>query len=125
MSVTSLRGLLFALLGGSVAWAVHFLGSYVLVAVGCAMGWGGMRAALAVATLALAAVAGAATWLAFREWRSEAGVMPWDVALSETHSWRAFLMLSGILLGALATGTILLEGFASLAVPLCSRSGAG
>jgi hypothetical protein len=125
VSVVRLRALLFALLGGGVAWAAHFLGSYVLVAVGCAAGWSGTRAALVVATLALGAVAGSATLLAYRGWRAEAGVMPWDVALSETHSWRAFLMLSGILLGALATGTILLEGFASLAVPLCSRSGIG
>jgi hypothetical protein len=125
VSVTRLGGLLFALLGGAVAWAVHFLGSYALVAVGCAAGWDGMRMVLAVATLALGAVAGWATLLALRGWRAEAGAMPWDMALSEAHSWRAFLLLAGILLGALATGTILVEGLASLAVPVCTRSGTG
>ena len=114
--------LLLTVLGGSAAWVLHFLGSYLLVAIACAHAWSGLRATLGIATLVLAGAASWATVRSYRGWRAEAGAMPWDAALSETHGWRAVVLMSGVVLGALATGTILAEGLQSLFVPPCSGS---
>jgi hypothetical protein len=110
---------LFAVVGGAVAWTVHFLGSYALVAVGCGAGWQGLGASVAAVTVALAAVAGWSTRAAWRGWRAASGDQPLDAALSEPRGWFAFLMLTGVLLGGISVFTILLEGFGTVVLPAC------
>lgn len=110
---------LFALLGGAVAWTLHFLGSYALVAIGCVAGWGGIRTGLAAGTVVLLTLAVWSTILAWRAWRRVSGGQHWDIALSEPRGWFAFLMLTGVLMGAVAALTIALEGLGTLALPVC------
>jgi hypothetical protein len=57
--------------------------------------------------------------VAWQDWRRVSAGQPWDEALSEPRGWFGFLMLAGMLLGALSAATILLEGFATLALPVC------
>jgi hypothetical protein len=116
---TSTGGLLFALLGGAIAWSVHFLGSYALIAVGCVSGWAATPGLVGTATVALGAVAAWSTAVAWRRWRSASGGQPWDRALSEPRGWYAWLMTVGVLLGATSTFAILLEGAGSLLLPVC------
>lgn len=111
--------MLFALLGGAVAWTLHFLGSYALVAIGCAAGWRGVRGSLALGTAALLLLAAWSTVAAWRGWRRVSGDQRWDAALGEPRGWSAFLMLTGVLLGATVMLTILLEGLGSLLLPVC------
>jgi hypothetical protein len=110
---------LFAIVGGPLAWAVHFLGAYALVAVGCVAGWGGVRASLALGTVALGGVATAATLAAWRAWRRSSATQHWDEALLEPRGWFAFLMLTGVGLGLLSVVTILLEGLGTLWLSVC------
>jgi hypothetical protein len=114
-----LRHTLFALLGGAFAWTLHFMGSYALLAVGCVAGWPGVRTSLVVGTVLLLALAAWSTLVAWRAWRDVSGDQPWDVALGEPKGWYAFLMLTGVLMGAVAALTILLEGAGSIFLPVC------
>ena len=119
VALPSLGHILFAVLGGALAWALHFLGSYAVTAIGCVARWGGVRLSLAAGTVALLLVAGWSTAAAWRAWRRVSGDQHFDVALGEPRGWFAFLMLSGVLLGATAVLTILLEGLGSLVLPVC------
>jgi hypothetical protein len=110
---------LFAVLGGALAWALHFLGSYAVVAVGCVAGWGPTRGIVAAGTAALTALALWSTVVAWREWRRSSGDQRWDSALSEPRGWYSWLMTVGILLGITSAFTIALEGFGTLVLPLC------
>ncbi len=111
--------LLFALLGGAAAWSLHFLASYAVAAIGCVAGWQGIRESLAVGTIVLAAVAVWSTLVAWRAWRRVSPGQSWDSALGEPRGWFAFLMLTGLLLGGVSAFAILLEGFGTLALPVC------
>lgn len=115
----SLGRLLFALLGGAGAWTLHFLGSYAGAAIGCVYGWTGIREGIAIATLVLALVAAWSTVIAWREWRRVSGGQRWDVALGEPRGWFAYLMLTGVLMGAISVLTIALEGWGTLVLPAC------
>jgi hypothetical protein len=110
---------LFALLGGAAAWTLHFTGSYAIVAIGCVAGWPGVRTSLVVGTVLLLVIAAWSTLAAWRAWRRVSGDQHWDVALGEPKGWFAFLMLTGVLMGAVAALTILLEGAGSLVLPVC------
>jgi hypothetical protein len=110
---------LFAVIGGAVAWTLHFVGSYALVAVGCVAGWPGLRISLAIGTAALAALAAWSTLAAWRGWRRVSPGQGWDSALSEPRGRVAFLMLTGVILGGISLLAILLEGLGTLALPLC------
>jgi hypothetical protein len=116
---TSAGRTLFAVLGGAVAWSLHFLGSYAVVAIGCVAGWASTLWIVIVGTLALAALALWSTVVAWRDWRRSAGDQPWDTALSEPKGWYAWLMTVGALMGITSVFTILLEGFGTLMLPLC------
>jgi hypothetical protein len=116
---TSVRRTLFAVLGGALAWTLHFMGSYAVVAVGCVAGWGSIRVILAAETVVLTAIALWSTYVAWREWRRSSGDQPWDTALSEPRGWYSWLMTAGILLGITSAFTIVLEGFGTLMLPLC------
>lgn len=111
--------MLFAVLGGAIAWTVHFLGSYAVVAIGCVAGWTQTTLVVGVATALLTAVAVWSTLVAWREWRQASGDQPWDTALGEPRGWYAWLMISGVLLGLTSVLAILLEGSGSLMLPVC------
>ena len=111
--------LLFGLLGGAVAWSLHFLGSYALASIGCVAGWQEVHTMLAVGTLVLGAIAVWSTLVALREWRRVSGEQPLDAALGEPRGWLAFLMLTGVLLGAVSVLTIALEGLGTLTLAAC------
>ena len=117
--IPSVGHTLFAVLGGSLAWALHFLGSYAVVAIGCVDRWAGVRLSIAVGTVLLGAAAAWSTYAAWRGWREVSGDQRWDVALSEPRGWYAFLMLTGLLLGLVALLTIVLEGGGSFFLPVC------
>jgi hypothetical protein len=115
----SLGRILFAVLGGAIAWSLHFLGSYALVAIGCVARWEVTVPLVIAGTLILAAAAVGSTLVAWREWRRRGRDLPWDRALSEPPGWYAWLMTVGVLMGVTAVGTILLEGLGTLVLPVC------
>ena len=115
----SIGRLLFALLGGAGAWTLHFLGSYAVAAIGCVYGWTGVREAIAIGTLVFLLVAAWSTVTAWREWRRVSGGQRWHLALSEPRGWFAYLMLTGVLMGAISVLTIALEGWGTLVLPAC------
>ncbi|HYC31977.1 MAG TPA: hypothetical protein VEB59_06775 [Gemmatimonadales bacterium] len=119
VQVPSWSRTLFAVLGGALAWTLHFLGSYALVAIACVEGWTAVRAPIAAATVALLLVAVWSTAAAWRGWRRVSGDQTWDTALGEPKGWYAFLMLTGVLLGLISALTIALEGFGGVALPVC------
>jgi hypothetical protein len=116
---TSVGRLLFAVLGGAIAWSLHFLGSYAVVSVGCVTGWDSTLWIVAAGTAVLAALALWSTVVAWREWRRSSHGQPWDTALSEPRGWYSWLMTVGVLLGITSAFTIVLEGFGTLMLPLC------
>jgi hypothetical protein len=116
---TSAGRTLFALLGGAIAWTLHFMGSYAVVAIGCVAGWPSTRLIVAVETVALAALALWSTAVAWREWRRSSDEQRWDTALSEPRGWYSWLMTFGVLMGITSAFTIVLEGFGTLMLPLC------
>ena len=116
---TAPAGMLFAIVGGAIAWSLHFLGSYALIAVGCVSRWPSTAGIVGVFTLLLAAVAAWSTIAAWRRWRRSSAGQRWDTALSEPKGWYAWLMTVGVLLGATSTFAILLEGMGSLLLPVC------
>ena len=111
--------LLFAVLGGAAAWSLHFLLSYAIAAIGCVYRWGGIRETLAIGTLVLGAIAAWSTVVAWRDWRRVSGGQSWDSALGEPRGWFAFLMLTGVLMGIVSAFTIVLEGWGTVALPVC------
>ncbi|HEX6091015.1 MAG TPA: hypothetical protein VFZ13_12720 [Gemmatimonadales bacterium] len=123
---TDRRGLgaaAFAAGAGPAAWALHFMGSYVLIALACTTDWAGFGAVLVVATAALASLALAAAVVGYREWRRTRAPQQLDLALNEPGGWRGFALTSGIALGLMSALSIVLQGAASVMAPICSRSG--
>jgi hypothetical protein len=116
---TSVGRVLFAVLGASIAWSVHFLGSYAIVSVGCVAGWGSTHWIVGAATVVLGAIAVWSTAVAWREWRRSSDDQPWDTSLSEPKGWYSWLMTVGVLMGITSAFTIVLEGFGTLMLPLC------
>jgi hypothetical protein len=113
----------FAAGAGPAAWALHFMGSYALVALACTTGWTGVGVVLAIATILLALLAAASAVVGYRGWRESRAPQHLDAALNEPGGWRGFVMTSGIVLGALSAVSIILQGAATLLAPLCSQSG--
>ncbi|HEU4830144.1 MAG TPA: hypothetical protein VFT04_13200 [Gemmatimonadales bacterium] len=123
---TDRRGLgaaAFAAGAGPAAWALHFMGSYALVALACTTGWQGMGAVLIVATVALALLALASAVVGYRGWRRSRAPRRLDMALNEPGSWRGFAMTSGIVLGLGSALSIVLQGAAAVVAPMCSQGG--
>lgn len=111
---------LFAILGGAIAWTLHFLGSYAVIAIGCVAGWAPTaRLVVAVGTVLFAGVAAWSTLIAWHEWRRVSGGQRWDEALNEPRGWYPWLMLIGVLMGLTSILTIVLEGSGSLLLPAC------
>jgi hypothetical protein len=110
---------LFAVLGGAIAWSVHFVGSYALLAAGCVARWSGIPGLVLAATGLLGAVALWSTVVAYREWVRSSSGQRWDSSLSEPRGWYAWLMTVGVLMGITSIFAIVLEGLSSLFLPVC------
>jgi hypothetical protein len=114
----------FALLGASVAWATHFMVSYLLIEAACAAGWqqraplglNGVAAAVLLTTLLTLPVAVASALVARRNLQrgaaAEAGEDAADVD--------AYLGRAGLLLGALFSLVILAESIPALVLAPCA-----
>ena len=114
--------LLFVTLGPAVAWGVHFLLSYFLIALGCTTGWQRTDAAIGVATVLLAVVTGLAGWMAFRNWRPRGeGGTRWESVVSDPGGRRNFLLLIGMMSAALFGLLIIMEGLSPVFLSTCAR----
>ncbi|MDQ3951153.1 MAG: hypothetical protein M3282_12535 [Gemmatimonadota bacterium] len=114
-----LGALLYGVLGGPIAWTLHLFVSYFLVALACTTGWWGANVGIALATVLLAAAAGASVVVSFRRWRQLGGDQRWDEALSDPRGRGGFLWVLGMVLGAIFALAILFAGLPPLFVPTC------
>lgn len=121
----SRTALLVALLGAPVAWTVHLLAAYGLVALDCSTRWSGGRGAVGALTAVALLGAGASGLLARRLWvRARAADRPaddaWDARMGDRTSRVAFLMLVGLVLAVLFAVAIAYQAAPVLLVPVCS-----
>lgn len=120
----TLLPVLYATLGGPLAWAVHLGVCYVLVALGCTTAHvGAARVGIVVATLLLAAMSLAAAWTSLRRWRGVARGRHWSEAMSDPQGHGGLLWLAGVVLGLVFTLAIVLGGTSALVLPLCTPGG--
>ena len=117
------RASLWGLIAGPLIWAVHFLLSYVTVAIWCAKATavaaslGGARTALAVYTgVALAAIV-AFGWHAWRRHRWGEAELPHDAACAGDR--HRFLGFAGFLLCVLSAIAVLYTALAIAAIGTC------
>ena len=110
--------LLYAFLGAPLAWVLHLLLSYWLVALSCSTGWGGAKVGLLGLTAVCFIAAMAAGLLARRNWRllrgEEITGAPYD-----PRRIHGFLMIGGGVLALLFGLVILLNGAGPALVPTC------
>lgn len=121
--------LVLALAGPPVAWILHFLGGYVIVALWCAERWAGTGIALAVLTVIGVAIGVASGALAFRLWRkgqtalvadAEPGAPEsWDARMGERGARMSFLAVLALFMAALFTFLIVLEGMPAAFTDAC------
>ena len=121
--------LLFALLGGAVAWSLHLLGSYVLLAWGCTSEWGGTRLALAVLSAVMLAATAWSGLVALRGWRRARAIDrpaddAWDARMGERTARVSFVMVVGLVAALIFGLGILFEALTVWLAPLC-EAGAG
>ena len=121
--------LLYALLGGAVAWSLHLLGSYVLLAYGCSSGWALTRPALVAVSLAALAVTAGSGLVARRRWLAARAVdRPlddhWDARMGERTARVSFLMVVGLVLAIVFALGVVYEALTIYLAPLC-EPGAG
>ena len=121
--------LLFALLGGAVAWSLHLLGSYVLLAYGCTSEWGATRTALLVLSVAALAVTAWSGLVARRRWivardLDRPSDDAWDARMGERTARVSFLMVVGLVLAIVFGLGIFYEALTVWLAPLC-EAGAG
>lgn len=116
--------ILFAFLGPALAWTLHFLVIYFLVALHCTTGRRDATGAVLAATVLFAAVSAAAGVVGLRAWKRERGEQGWMEAVTGGAKWSSFLLVMGILSSVLFTLLIVLEGLPPLFVPTCAE-GAG
>ena len=110
--------LAFVLLGGGLAWAVHLLGSYAIIALACATGRSGAAPALVALTVMCAAGAIAAGVLALSSPGPAMATGADDPATAVAA--RRFVAHVGVALSVLFTFLIVLSGFAPAMTPLCA-----
>lgn len=115
-----LATLLFVLLGPPLAWTLHFLVSYFIVALFCTSGWSGVGMAVGVTTVLLTPVSAAAGVLAYRIWRQRE-YRGWRSSVAEPGGWARFFLIMGMLGAVMFTGLIVLEAIPPLFVPPCSE----
>lgn len=114
-----LGSVLYAVLGGPLAWTLHLFASYFLVTLGCTSGWRGADAAVVIAAIPLAAAAVASAVISLRRWRALGRDQDWGSALAEPHGRGGFLWLVGVMLGGIFALAIAMQGLAPLFVPTC------
>ncbi|HEY8470225.1 MAG TPA: hypothetical protein VIL18_11310 [Longimicrobiales bacterium] len=113
--------LFVAVFGGPIAWSLHLLVSYFLVALFCNTGWPGLGIALAGATVLAAAAAAGSGLVAWRAWREHVDGQPWDAALSDPRGWATgFLLVIGMVAAGLFLLIILLAGLPPIFLSECS-----
>jgi hypothetical protein len=102
----STLALWFGVLGGALAWTVHLLLSYALVAPACVVDNAWLLHAVTVGTLVPTALAGLVSYRAWQRHRADArsGVR------GEESGWRRFMALAGLVLSVLFGLAIVLEG---------------
>lgn len=123
------RALILAVLGTPVAWALHFNGVYLIIAMWCSASWPGARTAIVAFTLLCAAASAACGLLALRLWRrareglrmdAEPGdPREWDARMGERGARSVFLLVVAMFLAVVFTLGIVLEGLPPLFAPLC------
>jgi hypothetical protein len=105
----------FGLLGGALAWATHFLVSYILVSVACVSnyfawqiaGLNGLLLVLLLATIIAATVTTVALVTAYRSWqRTGEGAEPSDEG---PRGRDAYMSVAGVILNSLFLFLIALE----------------
>ena len=121
----SLPALLAALLGAPVAWTLHLLVAYVLVALDCATSWAGGRVAVAALTVVTLGAAVASGVLARRLWvRAREVDRPtddaWDARMGERTARVSFLMVVGLANAVLFGIGIAYQAVPVLLVPVCA-----
>jgi hypothetical protein len=97
---------LLGVFGGPVAWTLHLLASYAVVAAGCATSWSGIVPALVAITIACAAASAAAGVVAWRD-------------RDDTEPTFRMLATIGFGLAVLFFGVIVLGGAVPAVVALC------
>jgi heme/copper-type cytochrome/quinol oxidase subunit 3 len=112
------RALLWVVVGGGSAWAVHLFAGYFLVSLGCARHWPALGAALGGVTVLCATGTVALTVGAWRWRRHTRG------PANETETPRLLLTVA-ILLGLLFTIMIVLGGLTVAVLPPCQTAIAG
>ena len=100
-----------ALGGGGIAWTVHLLAGYFVVALGCSRGWP-LGRLIAILTVVAAGASLATGVLSLRGWRRPA-------ASAEDGGARALLYRAAAFLAALFTLAILLGGATTLILRPC------
>jgi hypothetical protein len=113
-------GLLLGMLGAPVAWVLHLLASYFLVALACTTGWSGLQPALIVTTIVFAVAAAGAGVLSYRRWREGSRAQAVLEALMAPGGTAGFFWIMGIVLSGIFTLTILLAGMTPLFVSPCT-----
>jgi nicotinamide riboside transporter PnuC len=113
--------LLFTLLGPPIAWSLHFLVIYFLVALYCTEAWTGAGVAIVVTTIVFGAISFVAGWLAYQRWRQRGEGVGIVSAMAEQSDWGSFILLMGLLGSILFTFLIVAEALPAAFVPLCSE----
>jgi hypothetical protein len=114
-----LGSLVFGMLGAPIAWLLHLSVSYILVALGCNVGWGGTDAAIVVCTVVFGGLAVAAGLAALRGRRTleiEAGIIE---SLDQPQGRSALFMLVGVFASGIFLVLIVLNALGLLFVPTC------
>ncbi len=120
----SMRVLLFALLGGALAWSLHFVVSYGLIAWACTSGFSSVRGVLVVLTVLALAFTGWSSIVAWRGWHlARALDMPeddaWDARMGERTARVSFIMVTGLILSIVFATGIIYQALTLFLVPLC------
>jgi hypothetical protein len=114
--MTARSGPWIALASGGVAWAIHLLAGYFLVALGCPRAWplGGL---LVVVTLVTGAISLAVGLISGDRW--------WSARASGDEGSAAMLYATAALLGGLFTLAIVLGGITAVILPACRDAAIG
>lgn len=121
--------MLAAVVGAPLAWTLHLMASYVMVAAWCAAEWGGLRMALAITTLVCAALAAGSGLAAVALWRDGQAMLRRDAEPGDPEGWSSrmgergarisFLAAMSIGAALLFAFLILLQGLPPLFTPAC------
>jgi hypothetical protein len=123
------RRLAVALLAPPLAWTIHLLVVYVVIALFCSSGWGGRNFAMLLVTLFLAGIALASGVLAHRLWvrgkeEAKRDIEPgvhetWDSRLGERGARGLFIAVLAMLMAGLFGFLIITQGLSPLLSPDC------